>query len=184
MKHACGTFAIMMHCNRSTMSLVEATMAIPEFSLAGRTLQGKVVSCYDGDTFHAVLETAFGLWRFSCRMAGYDTPEMKPPKNKPDRDVEKARAVKSKHALLTKVANGIPELTTTPTNAELDACILRNRRVVSIVCKEFDKYGRLLVDIPMEGVEGVGTVNAWMVREGHGYAYDGGTKDTTFATRT
>lgn len=161
------------------MSLVEATVAIPEFSLASKTLQGKVVSCYDGDTFHAVLDTAFGLWRFSCRMAGYDTPEMKPPKNKADRDIEKARALKSKHALLTRVSDSVPELTATPTNVELDACMSRNRKTIQIICKEFDKYGRLLVEVPTDS----GTVNDWMVQQGYGYAYDGGTKDATFATR-
>ncbi len=161
------------------MNLAEASMQIPEFSLAGKTLPGKVVACYDGDTFHAVLETAFGLWRFSCRMGGYDTPEMKPPKTKADREIEKARAIKSKHALLTKVADNIPDIATNTSNIELDAAILKNRRIIQVVCKEFDKYGRLLVEVPMED----GTVNEWMVRNGYGYAYNGGAKDTTFATR-
>jgi endonuclease YncB( thermonuclease family) len=161
------------------MSLAEATTTIPEFSLAGKTLQGKVVSCYDGDTMQCVLDTPFGFWRFSCRMAGYDTPEMKPPKTKVDRDVEKARALKSKHALMTKVCDSVPELSTTPTNVELDACVQKNRKVIQVICKEFDKYGRLLVEIPND----VGTVNDWMIQQGYGYAYDGGTKDTAFATR-
>ncbi len=162
------------------MSLAEATAAIPEFSLAGRTLQGKVVACYDGDTFHAVLQTDFGLWKFACRMAGYDTPEMKPPKTKPDRDVEKARAVRAKQALLSHLVDGVGP-TGSLANAELDAAVAKNRRTIPIMCKEFDKYGRLLVEVMLEGV---GSVNEWMVREGFGYAYDGGTKDTTFATRT
>ena len=164
-------------------TLADTTAAIPEFSLAGRTLQGKVVACYDGDTFHAVLETAFGLWKFACRMAGYDTPEMKPPKTKPDRDIEKARAVRAKQALLSHIIEGVEIPTSsapTLSNAELDARVTKNRRVISITCKEFDKYGRLLVDIEKEDV---GNVGAWMVREGFGYAYDGGTKDAGFATR-
>lgn len=165
------------------MSLSEATPAIPEFSLAGRTLQGKIVACYDGDTFHAVLQTDFGLWKFACRMAGYDTPEMKPPKTKPDRDVEKARAVRAKQALLSHLVDGIHVpvgSTGSLANAELDAAVAKNRRTVPIICKEFDKYGRLLVEVMLEGV---GSVNEWMVREGFGYAYDGGTKDAAFATR-
>ncbi len=163
------------------MSLVEATMQIPEFSLAGKTLPGKVVACYDGDTFHAVLETPFGLWRFSCRMAGYDTPEMKPPKTKIDRDIEKARALKSKHALLTQVSDSVPVLSQTTTNVDLDAAVVKNRKIIQVICKEFDKYGRLLVDVSMP--DGT-TVNQWMIQQGYGYAYDGGTKDTTFATKT
>ncbi len=162
------------------MSLAEASTSVPEFSLAGKTLPGKVVSCYDGDTFHAVLETAFGLWRFSCRMAGYDTPEMKPPKTKVDRDIEKGRALKSKHALLTKVSDSAPDLAALATNVELDAAVLKNRKIIQVVCKEFDKYGRLLVEVPLDDGS---TVNQWMIQQGYGYAYDGGTKDATFATR-
>ena len=171
--------------NPSRMTtLAEATTAIPEFSLAGKTLQGKIVSCYDGDTFQAVLETPFGLWRFSCRMAGYDTPEMKPPKTKPNRDLEKARALKAKQALLSQLVDTVT-LSITPTNPELDALVAQNRKTVSIVCKEFDKYGRLLVEVPLVSLAQINipTVNEWMVREGYGYAYDGGTKNVEFATK-
>lgn len=114
-------------------------------------------------------------------MAGYDTPEMKPPKTKPDRDVEKARAIKAKQALLTHLVDNSTPLGSITTNAELDAAVAKNRRTIPIQCKEFDKYGRLLVEVVLEGV---GSVNGWMVREGFGYTYDGGAKDATFATRT
>jgi hypothetical protein len=119
-------------------------------------------------------------------MAGSDTPDMKPPKTKPDRDVEKARAIRAKQALLSHLVDGIRVpvgSTGSLANAELDAAVCKNRRTVPIICKEFDKYGRLLVEVMLEGVEGLRSVNEWMVREGFGYAYDGGTKDAAFATR-
>lgn len=139
------------------------------------------MACYDGDTFHAVLQTDFGLWKFACRMAGYDTPEMKPPKTKPDRDMEKARAIKAKQALLSHLVDTPIHLGTPATNPELDTTVAKNRRIIPVLCKEFDKYGRLLVDIVLEDV---GSVNAWMVNQGYGYSYEGGTKDSTFATRS
>jgi endonuclease YncB( thermonuclease family) len=159
--------------------LLTATAAIPEFSLAGKTLPAKVVQCYDGDTFHAVVSLEGTLWKFACRVAGYDTPEMKPPKNKPDRDMEKARALKAKHALLTHVCSDIAALDTTMTNPEMDARISKNTRLIEMQCMEFDKYGRVLVDVVLPE----GPVSKWMVEKGYGYAYDGGTKNTTFATK-
>jgi endonuclease YncB( thermonuclease family) len=114
-------------------------------------------------------------------MAGYDTPEMKPPKTKPDRDMEKARALRAKQALLTHLVDLLDPLSSPTTNAELDAAVAKNRRTIPILCKEFDKYGRLLVEVVLEDV---GSVNEWMVHQGFGYAYGGGAKDVTFATRT
>lgn len=159
--------------------LLTASAAVPEFSLAGKTLPAKVVQCYDGDTFHAVVSLEGTLWKFACRVAGYDTPEMKPPKNKADRDVEKARALKAKHALLTHVCSGIPTLETLMTNPEMDACVAKNTRLIQMQCMEFDKYGRVLVDVVLPE----GRVSNWMVEKGYGYAYAGGTKDAAFATK-
>ncbi len=160
------------------MNLAEATAQVPEFSLSGKTLPAKVVACYDGDTFHAVLPLGESLWKFSCRMGGYDTPEMKPPKDKKDREIEKARALKAKQALLSQLCSSVP-LEGAFENKQLDALIDKNTKVIQLICREFDKYGRLLVEVPCE----IGTVNQWMVEKGYGYKYEGGAKDATFATK-
>jgi endonuclease YncB( thermonuclease family) len=70
-------------------------------------MPAKVVACYDGDTFHAVVELEGTLWKFPCRMAGYDTPEMKPLKTKEGRETEKAKALAAKQALMSKVCSEI-----------------------------------------------------------------------------
>jgi endonuclease YncB( thermonuclease family) len=156
--------------------LSEATADIPEFSLNGRTLNAKVVSCYDGDTFSAVIPLGEQLWKFNCRMAGYDTPEMKPPASKPGREIEKAKALKAKQALLSHVCDGITEYGTY-TKHELNAAIVASKRVIELRCGEFDKYGRLLVEIQLAGDGAATTVNEWMIEKGYGYRYNGGTKD-------
>jgi len=161
------------------MNLVDATDAIPEFTLAGKTLDAKVVDCYDGDTFQAVFAMGDQLWKFNCRMAGYDTPEIKPLKSNPNRDVEKANAVKAKQALLFHVCDSVTTLEPVMDKHTMDAAIKRNTKIIQLNCKEFDKYGRLLVTVPLSETQ---TVNDWMVQKGYGYAYDGGKKDTTFAT--
>jgi endonuclease YncB( thermonuclease family) len=164
----------------TTDALLKATAAIPEFTLNGRTLPAKVVSCYDGDTFHAVIPLAEGqIWKFACRMTGYDTPEMKPPANKPGRDLEKARAMKAKQALMSHVCTGV-DMSKDADKKVLGEIAAKNTKIIQLVCKEFDKYGRLLVEVPL--ADASGTVNDWMVKNGHGYAYDGGKKDTSFAT--
>ena len=59
-------------------ALSDATADIPMFTLAGSIRTAKVVSCYDGDSFEAVMFIGDKLWKFDCRMSGYDSPEMKP----------------------------------------------------------------------------------------------------------
>ncbi len=167
------------------MSLIDATSSVPEFSLAGKTLDAKVVACYDGDTFYAVIEIFGQLCKFNCRASGYDCPEMKPPKNKVGREIEKEKALRAKQAFLSHLISGPIDMSAQYTNQELDGMVSRNKRLIKMVCKEFDKYGRLLVDIIPDSVSidsGVKclTINSWMVESGYGYNYDGGTKNQLF----
>jgi endonuclease YncB( thermonuclease family) len=157
--------------------LATATDDVPEFSLAGKTLAAKVVDCYYGDTFDIVVRIFDQLLKFKCRMDGYDAPEMKPPKTKAPalREAEKAAALKSKQALLSQVCNSVPATAPQLTNQQLADCLKRNTRLITVQCLEFDKYGRLLVRVPLE--EGV-TVNEWMIAKGYGYAYTGGARVT------
>lgn len=153
------------------MSLCDATDEIPEFTLAGKRFPAKVVSCYDGDTFHAVIPfREHEFLKFQCRMLGYDSPEMKPLKSAADRDVEKAQALRAKHALLSQLCDGMPAMTGTLTDKELNACLKSNKKVITLECGEFDKYGRVLVKVI--NTDG-SSVNDWMIGAGHGVKYDG-----------
>ena len=53
----------------------------------------KVLSIYDGDTLTIGYRYLNKNFKSKIRMLGYDSPEMKPPKNDPDRDKEKAKAI-------------------------------------------------------------------------------------------
>jgi endonuclease YncB( thermonuclease family) len=167
------------------MSLVDATDKIPAFTLAGTNRPAKVVSCYDGDTFEAVMAFDDKLWKFDCRMMGYDSPEIKPLKSVAGREAEKVAALRAKIALLSFVCDNI-DVSRPYTNKDLDALVKLNKRIIQINCKEFDKYGRVLVEIPIMnqyggggaggGGAGGGSVNQWMISNGFGYEYTGGTK--------
>ena len=44
--------------------------------------------------------------------------------------------------------------------------------LVTLDMLEFDKYGRILVNVYKNGIN----VNEWMIKNGYGYPYYGGTK--------
>lgn len=121
------------------------------FSFNGYSTSAKIVDIYDGDTVTAAFRFGGKIIQYKVRMDGYDSPEMKPKKTNPKREEEKAAALMAKNALSTKIGGGL----------------------VLLKFKEFDKYGRLLADAYTPNGE---HINAWMIAEGHGYVYEGGTK--------
>ena len=157
------------------MSLVDATDKIPAFTLAGTNRPAKVVSCYDGDTFEAAMILGDKVWKFDCRMSGYDSPEIKPLKSIANRDAEKAAAIRAKTALLSFVCDGVDN-SRSYTNKELDELVSRNKKIIELRCKQFDKYGRILVYVAIPESPTAETVNSWMVKNNYGYEYTGGTK--------
>ena len=126
------------------------------FSLDGITKLCKVVDVYDGDTCRVVFEHNGSFNKWTIRMTGYDTPEIRPRKTVPNRDEVKARARESRDFLKSKIM-GYPE------------------QLVFIRCACFDKYGRLLGEIFTDS-DLTENINQLMITEGYGYEYDGGTK--------
>jgi endonuclease YncB( thermonuclease family) len=117
---------------------------------------GIPTNIYDGDTFSLIFEYNGETIKYRCRCFGYDSPEMKPSLQNPNRDKEKdlAKLAKTRFTqLLTKNSNGL----------------------IRVKCYKFDKYGRILVDIWNDVDEK--SVNDIMVEEGHGKKYDGGKKE-------
>jgi endonuclease YncB( thermonuclease family) len=114
---------------------------------------GKIYEVYDGDTcsmIHFIEGTSIPL-KTKVRLYGIDTPEMKPPKNAPNREmiVRKAKAAKQR----------LEEL-----------CL---SKVIRFECMGHEKYGRALLRITLEDDTDVADC---MVREGFGNIYIGGSK--------
>lgn len=135
-----------------------------KFTYDGMVIKAKMVDIYDGDTLTLVFRYRGQLQQHSCRMLGYDSPEMKPPKSNPDREAEMAAAREARQALKD---------------------LLEKHTVLKVECGKFDKYGRILVTLYVPdrtgllGLVGCGgsiNVNQWMVDSGYGVPYDGGTK--------
>jgi len=130
---------------------------VPYFSFKGRTFLAKPVNVYDGDTFSIIFEFGDGseLIKYRCRCYGYDTAEMKPRLDLVGRDAEVAKAKAAKARLIELLGQGL----------------------VRVECMEFDKYGRILVNV-WNQVD-PRSLNEIMVSEGHGKPYFGGTKESS-----
>ena len=150
---------------------------ILEFSLNGLKTSGKIVEIYDGDTCKIVLLNNNVLQKFNCRINGIDTPEMKPPLNKPNREIEIKNAYRCRNRLIQLSTN-----TSTSVNTDVDSDVKKvsldtNTKLVHVECLEFDKYGRLLVNIYDNETPKSLSYNDMLVNEGFAKKYNGGTKD-------
>lgn len=118
---------------------------IKSFSFNGDEKEAKIVDVYDGDTVKVVFPVQGKLYKFNCRILHVDTPEIR-TRNK----TEKEYGLKIRDKLREKIAG----------------------KVVKIICDDFDKYGRLLIDIKIENI----LISEWLISNNYAFSYDGGTK--------
>jgi len=126
------------------------------FSFNGLCFIGIPTNIYDGDTLSIIFIFHGKPVKYRCRALGYDSPEMKPLLSNPNREEEKRLASAAKNRFIELLSKH-PDKT------------------IFIKCQEFDKYGRLLVEI-WNQVD-TESINSIMVKEGHGKVYTGGKKE-------
>lgn len=121
-----------------------------KFTLNGHRTYAKCVYVYDGDTVHVVFKmpNSGECFKWVIRLMGIDTPEMK-SKNV----AEKAKAQEAREFLKGRILD----------------------KIIILDCLEFDKYGRLLGNIFLEGDNK--SMSQLMIESGYAKAYDGGTKE-------
>ena len=121
---------------------------------------GKVIKVYDGDSITiATVATVYtnlidaGIYRFSVRLNGIDTPEMR-TKNESEKKAARVVQKKLEDKLLGKFVS------------------LKNVR--------YEKYGRLLCDVYLEDKDGEDdtSINQWLLKNNLAVSYDGGTKNS------
>ena len=125
-------------------------------TLENNEYTAKIVYIYDGDTMHVVFKEFGQYFRWNCRISGVDTPELR-TKN----ENEKELGYKVRDVLREKLMN----------------------QIVKIRCGEFDKYGRLLIDVYMPNKyknpeKETQMLSEWLIENKYAYAYDGGTKQS------
>ncbi len=121
---------------------------VKQFGFDGEVKQAKVVDVYDGDTCKVVFPVLRKLYKFNCRILGVDTPEIR-TRNKE----EKEYGLKVRDKLRERILD----------------------KVVWIECGDFDKYGRLLIDIKNPLLEGE-KISEWLIKNKYAFAYNGGKK--------
>lgn len=138
-------------------SMVDAPNYDREFQ--GKQVIAKVVSVYDGDTLTAIfrLNPASPPLKYSVRLTGIDTPEMKPPKSTPNRE-----------ALIT-LAKSARDFIITRTTGQL----------VMLDLQGLDKYGRVLARVYLTPTpDPAYCINDMLIQAGLAKPYAGGTKST------
>jgi endonuclease YncB( thermonuclease family) len=119
---------------------------IKEFGFEGEIKTSKVVDVYDGDTIKIVFPVLQKLFKFNCRITGVDTPEIR------TRNLaEKEFGLKVRDELRKKILN----------------------KIVRVKCGDFDKYGRLLVEVITDENE---NIKEWLINSEYAFPYDGGKK--------
>ena len=119
-----------------------------KFTFAGKTFKAKCVKVYDGDTATVVIRVFGGYYKFNVRMDGYDTPELKPKKGTPEEKAEERKwGLRSRDVLANMILG----------------------KIVTINCKDYDKYGRILGEILL----GTVNVNYAMIKDGYSRIYGG-----------
>ena len=119
----------------------------PEFSLEGNIVEAKVLSVYDGDTIKCAFPLNNKMYKWNCRLSGVDTPEIR-TRNK----TEKEYGYKVRNNLREKILG----------------------KVVNLECGDFDKYGRLLVNVKCKDDDCC--VNDWLINNNFAFKYNGGTR--------
>ncbi len=125
-------------------------------TLENNEYQAKIVYIYDGDTMHVVFKEFDNYFRWNCRISGVDTPELR---TKNEREKEMGYKVRD----------------------ELRKLFMN--KIVKIKCGEFDKYGRLLIDVYVpDDIRSENKteqmLSEWLIENKYAYAYDGGTKQS------
>jgi micrococcal nuclease len=111
---------------------------------------GRVIKCYDADTITIASKMPYNdspIYRFSVRLNGIDTPEIKGKDVTPD---EKQAASNARDFVSNLILN----------------------KYVRLEKVENEKYGRILADVYINDIN----LNELLIKERYAVKYDGGTK--------
>lgn len=123
----------------------------------GKQVIAKVVSVYDGDTLTAIfrLNPASPPLKYSVRLTGIDTPEMKPPKTAPNREGLIALAKSARDFIIARTTS----------------------QLVMLDLQGLDKYGRVLARVYLTITpDPAHCINDMLIQAGLAKPYAGGTK--------
>jgi endonuclease YncB( thermonuclease family) len=142
----------------------------PAFTLENNVYTAKVVDIYDGDTVTCAFKLFDNYYKFTVRLYGIDTCELK-SKNRE----QALRARMRLYELVTKTSSkdidpGIPR-------NNLRTLLKGSECIVLLKCGKFDKYGRLLGTLYATTID-ESSFNEILIAEKLAYPYYGDKKMT------
>lgn len=165
---------LLLNCNDSN---------IGTFTLKDKEFYAKVVNVYDADTCKAVFFLNDELVKYTIRLKGLDSPEIRPPSSDIYRGYQILEAKKSRNRLIQLCTDCKLELESKLTKTKIQKLINENKKIIKLKCYEFDKYGRLLADLyyidyaeSSEIETNEICINKKLIKEDYAYEYTGGTK--------
>jgi len=139
----------------------------PELSLNGFKSFGRVVDVYDGDTLKIILPIFNSYFKFTVRLSGIDTCEIK------SKNIElKNYALKARNRVFNLITD--IELNETSTKDDIKKILDSDVYIVWIECLDDDKYGRILANIYKE--KETKSFSNILLEEKLAYNYEGKTK--------
>ena len=141
-------------CFNKTFKLMSSNNDTPKFTLKDKVKKCKVVDVYDGDTCKVVFIFDKKPQRFTVRLADYNSPEMRPSKNNPNRASIITSALRARDFLKNQIMN------------------ISN--LVYVKCGDFDSFGRIIGTIYLENPKNktdTVSVNDIMIKKGYGVPY-------------
>lgn len=155
------------------MDWIKFNKKTPKFSFENLETSCRIVSLYDGDTIDIILPlipNEYIGYRFSCRLYGIDTCELK-------NSNEFLKGISQKSILflyhqITK--NTLPKLPFLELRELIEKDLNDNVYLLKVKCFQFDKYGRILLDIFTDNT----TASDLLLENKLAYPYLGKTKMT------
>lgn len=139
------------------------------FSLNGINTYARVVDIYDGDTMTCVIPLFNDYYKFTIRLNGIDTCEIR---NK-NINLKQKGLMAKKLIIDTLLPNN--NCTIDITKNDLREYLKSHIVIIWLECLEFDKYGRLLGNIYIDKESDV-SLSKLLLDNNLAYSYDGGSK--------
>lgn len=146
-----------------------ADLNTPMFTLNGIKGWCRLVDAYDADSITIVMPYGGKMHRFSTRMFGIDTCEMK---SKTTENKDRALAARNR---VVQLICGLPAAPNLVKRKDVQRLLAEDVYLVWVECMEFDKYGRVLINCRLNPGDAK-TISDVLIEERLAYPYFGGTK--------
>ena len=134
----------------------------PSLSINGLKCYGRLIDVYDGDTVKVILPTFNSYYKFTIRLNGIDTCEIK-SKDK----ILQNNGIKARDRVLELLTNNKKN-----TKKDIKNLLESEVFLVWVECFENDKYGRILANIYKDEHEKK-SISEILLEEKLAYSYEG-----------